>query len=70
VKEVSSPAQSDSQDLEGERKRLIQEIAALDDRFAAKEIGEEEYKDLRSRKKERLVEITQQLKTSNQKPSN
>ncbi|SRR5579884_461487 len=70
VKEVSSSAQSDSQDLEGERKRLIQEIAALDDKFAAKEIGEEEYKDLRSRKKERLVEITQQLKMSDQKSSN
>lgn len=70
VKVVSSPTQSTSQDLEDERKKLIQEIAGLDDRFAAKEIGEEEYKELRSKKKERLVEIIQQLKTLNRKPSN
>jgi cytochrome c len=67
VKEVSPPTQSNSEVLEEERKKLIQEIAELDDRYEAKEIGEEEYKEIRSKKKERLVEIIHQVKTLNQK---
>ncbi len=50
------------EDLEKERKKLIQEIAELDNKFEAKEIGEEEYKKMRSYKKERLVEITGRVK--------
>ena len=45
-------------DLEEERKTLIKEIAKLDDSFEAKEITEEEYRNRRSKKKQRLVEIT------------
>jgi len=63
VKEISLPSQTNSEGLEKERRKLIQEIAELDDKFASKEIGEEGYKELRSKKKERLVEITQQLKS-------
>lgn len=49
-------------DLETERKRLIKEIAELDDRFDDKEITEAEYREMRSRKKERLIEITRRIK--------
>ncbi|MER3447528.1 MAG: hypothetical protein C4291_12145 [Candidatus Dadabacteria bacterium] len=68
VKGVPSPTQPDSEYLEEERRRLIQEIAELDDRFAAKEIGEGEYKEIRSKKKERLVEIIRRSKMLNQSP--
>jgi hypothetical protein len=49
-------------DLETERKRLIKEIAELDDRFDDKGITEAEYREMRSRKKERLIEITRRIK--------
>ncbi len=49
-------------DLEEERKTLIQEIAKLDDSFEAKEITQEEYRNRRSKKKQRLVEITRIIK--------
>jgi mono/diheme cytochrome c family protein len=48
--------------LEEEKAKLIQEIAELDDRFESKKIGEEEYKEMRSRKKENLIEITLKIK--------
>ena len=48
--------------LEEEKAKLIQEIVELDDRFESKEIGEEEYKEVRSRKKESLIEITRRIK--------
>lgn len=67
VKGISALTQSSPEYfLDEERKKLIQEIAELDDRFAAKEIGEGEYKEIRSEKKERLVEIIKRLKILNQ----
>ena len=61
VNDFSHPTIADhvvKKDLEEERKTLIQEIAKLDDSFEAKEITEEEYRNRRSKKKQRLVEIT------------
>jgi mono/diheme cytochrome c family protein len=60
MKKAASTTQDNSiakEDLEKERKKLIQEIAELDNKFEAKEIGEEEYKKMRSGKKEKLVGI-------------
>jgi len=51
-----------NKDLEMERRSLIEEIAELDDRFEAKEITEAEYRGMRSKKKERLIEITRKIK--------
>jgi hypothetical protein len=41
---------------------LIWEIARLDDSYEAKAIAEEEYRNERSKKKQRLIEITQMMK--------
>ena len=65
VSDFSHPTIADQvvkKDLEEERKTLIQEIAKLDDSFEAKEITEEEYRNRRSKKKQRLVEITRIIK--------
>src|SRR3989337_38441 len=65
VNDFSHPTIADQvvkKDLEEERKTLIQEIAKLDDSFEAKEITEEEYRNRRSKKKQRLVEITRIIK--------
>ncbi len=65
AKDASLPTMADpyvTKDLEEERKKLIHEIAKLDDSFEAKEIGEEEYTRMRSIKKGRLVEITRRIK--------
>jgi cytochrome c551/c552 len=49
-------------ELEEERKKLIWEIAKLDDSYEAKTIPEEEYRNERSKKKQRLVEITRMIR--------
>ncbi|MBI2487219.1 MAG: hypothetical protein HYW01_09725, partial [Deltaproteobacteria bacterium] len=53
-----------AEELEKERRNLIQGIAELDDRFQAREIHEEEYMRVRSKKKEKLIEITRRIKRS------
>ena len=48
--------------LSGEREKLIMEIAELDDRFEAGEIAEDEYRNIRSDKKNKLVSVTERIK--------
>jgi hypothetical protein len=53
---------SSMMDLEKERENLILEIADLDNRFQAKEITEEEYREVRSKKKDKLIEVIRKIK--------
>jgi mono/diheme cytochrome c family protein len=52
----------ETEQLEKERNKLIREIAELDDRFQAEEMPEEEYRELRSKSKAKLIEITRRIK--------
>jgi mono/diheme cytochrome c family protein len=51
-----------AEELEKERRNLIERIAELDDRFQASEIPEEEYIQVRSKNKEKLIELTRKIK--------
>jgi hypothetical protein len=51
-----------AEELEKERRNLIEGIAELDDRFQASEIPEEEYIQVRSKNKEKLIELTRKIK--------
>lgn len=52
----------EEEELEKERRNLIQQIAELDDRFQDREMTEEEYMRARSKSKEKLIEITHRIK--------
>ena len=56
------------EDLEGRRASLIKEIAELDDRREAGQVDEAEYKTLRDRKKEELLEVTRRLRATHKSP--
>jgi 50S ribosomal subunit-associated GTPase HflX len=51
-----------AEELEKQRRNLIERIAELDDRFQASEIPEEEYIQVRSKNKEKLIELTRKIK--------
>jgi len=55
-------------DLLEKRSALIVEIAALDDRNESGDIEQAEYKELRERKKNELVEITRRLRATHKSP--
>jgi cytochrome c551/c552 len=50
------------------RGALIREIAALDDRYETGDVGKVEYKDLRDKKKNELLEITRRLRATRKSP--
>ena len=54
---------ADEEDLEAERRELVEAIAHLDDAFEAGEIGSEEYGRLRAERKRRLVDVVRRQRS-------
>ncbi|MGQ9629058.1 MAG: hypothetical protein ACUVXI_01930 [bacterium] len=63
VRRRGRPTVGRREHLSAEREALIEEIAALDDDFAAGSLPEEEYRPLREEKKRRLLEITRRIRS-------
>lgn len=57
-----TPTENEYEMLEKKKRELISAIARLDDQYEAKEIGDEEYSQLRADKKRKLVEVVEMQK--------